>query len=205
MKITLFTVVFFVMVTIFLVGINNIKINAKSNSSVELFSYSYFSNMDNSTRLVQEVMREIRTESILRNGQTQFIYTDNFSGIFIDNQGLLNIALVSGLSRNIWYSFIGNDQIIFLEATYSYNHLSMIKNVILPLMEKYEIFELGVCDRYNHVFVYLTCKSNSFKIINFLREYGIYSESSINFIIDSKGMPKQELLMLEMKYTIAGA
>jgi len=56
MKITLFTVVFFVMVTIFLVGINNIKINAKSNSSVELFSYSYFSNMDNSTRLVQEVM-----------------------------------------------------------------------------------------------------------------------------------------------------
>ena len=159
---------------------------ALEGEKVEIFSDAYFANVSKSLDVAEQIFGEFRTEIIAENGEVQATYCDSFAGIFIDEQGVLNVATVAvGLCAVSFNARQFGEQVVNRQFTYSYNHLILIQNTLVPVMARFNISTVAICDENNRVLVYLKCETVLLEVSDFLRVKNLYSSSSIYFIVDS--------------------
>jgi len=154
----------------------------QTSESAEVFSEQRLANSARSIEIAETVMQEFRFEVADRGDETQIVYDDNFAGIFIDDEGLLNIAVVDGARSSIANQFDG--QVIVQHFIYSHNHLLQIKDVVLPFMYTHGISAIAIGEIENRVLVYIADYIYKRYIIDALVKNNLYSETSIEFIVD---------------------
>ncbi|MCL2521266.1 MAG: leucine-rich repeat protein [Erysipelotrichales bacterium] len=155
----------------------------------ENFSAIYLENISRSMDLIDHTLSKFQTNSPLTRGGLQESYNEEFAGIWIDEEGNLNV----GISNNYIMPFtapvrqLSND-IIINSFNYSYNHLNNIKELLVSKMDYYGIFTLAISEETNQVLVYLNSYSFLEQIIRTLQANNLYSESAIDFIVDQDGV-----------------
>ena len=129
-------------------------------------------------------------QSILMENEYE-IYADNYAGAFIDDNGILNIALVGtnsldeyseNLKSKIQHLNI-NNEVIYQYYEFSYNYLQQILIDIEEIMVQYNISSAGIDDELNKVFIE-TSTNNELEIMNYLIEDKSYSSNAIFFYYD---------------------
>ena len=99
----------------------------------------YSQNVSASVGLYQEAMRPYRTETVGRGGETIAAYSGDFAGVYVDDDGLLNIGIVGLQRASTGY----NGQVIYRSQRFSYNALQEIVDTVTPVMRDYGIFYGG--------------------------------------------------------------
>lgn len=79
---------------------NTIYASEVESAVVESYSEEYFSNVNQSVELREQVLNPYIVGNAEYNGKEFTVYSDDFAGVYIDNQGILNIAVISGYSRH---------------------------------------------------------------------------------------------------------
>ncbi|MCL2847735.1 MAG: leucine-rich repeat protein [Firmicutes bacterium] len=162
----------------------NSVVNATQNENSEVFSSTFYTNVDKSMDILDYVMSEFRAEFTDARGERAVVYCDNFSGRWIDESGKLNIGTVDGsqISR-ILLSEAHSGQVTFRHMRYSLNQLNEIKDAVVLLMQEYGIFITAIYERYNFVGIYTTCYDYANQIRLHLQKLSLYSEFAVNFFI----------------------
>lgn len=109
------------------------------------------------------------------------VYNDNFAGVFVDDDGLLNIGYV-GITPN---KSLLQEQVIYTQRSFSYNYLKKIQKLLAENMTIYNIHIIGIDEEKKCLSIYLTDNVMINKIVLFLQRKGLYIEAALNFIIDS--------------------
>ncbi|MCL2555750.1 MAG: S1 family peptidase [Firmicutes bacterium] len=168
--------------------INSDNAYAFEIDSAETFSQQRLNNSARSIEIFESIMPSIRTETIDSENKVHYVYDDSFAGVFIDENGILNIATVTNRFSTISLNTRQfNETVKHRHFAYSYNHLLLIKETIFPLMYTHEIFRISIDEMNNKVVVFLTNYNCKAYAINLLKYQGLYSETSINFIVDAYG------------------
>ncbi len=142
-------------------------------------------------------MKTYMTKETAADGQETTEYSDDFAGVFIDDDGILNIGVVADKAQiqSLQTTSELCEQAIYREDTYTYNYLQEIMSVIEPKMEEYGIFTIGISERDNNVFVDLGNEDSSHKIVAFLEEKGLYSRDALSFRVNPDGTNTQNANM----------
>gem|GEM_PF-1426736 len=149
---------------------------------IEVFSEQRLENSARSVEIAGDVMREFRVEVADRGDEIQTVYDDSFAGIFIDSNGILNIAITQGARSSIVNQFDG--QVVLRQFTYSYNHLLQIKDIVFPFMYTHGVFTIAIDEVNNRVSIYITDYIYKNYIIEALQNNNLYTETSLEFIVD---------------------
>ncbi len=108
-------------------------------------------------------------------------YSDDFAGVFIDEKGILNIALLQ--ISDFDPTFDG--QILYRQHQFSYNFLQEIKDTVVNVMEDFGIHMVGIDEKSNQVTVYISKEQNIEKISNFIMDQTHFDNSAIKYIVES--------------------
>ncbi|MCL2234165.1 MAG: hypothetical protein FWC11_03605 [Firmicutes bacterium] len=142
---------------------------------------------------IQKMFSNFRENSEI----SQNIHNDSFAGKFIDDNGILNIAITENSpllnSRNTLSNFDG--AVLHRVKTHSFNHLKEIKNAILfisgserVLNGGYNIFEVSIKARYNAVSVVVASEREEALVRSLLKEMSLYSQYSVIFCLNESAM-----------------
>ncbi|MCL2847975.1 MAG: S1 family peptidase [Firmicutes bacterium] len=161
---------------------------ANQLESIEELSQEQLDASARSLEISGEFFQKIRAEITTETGEKQMLYDDNFAGIFIDKNGILNIATIADGTR-VMQSSISQfgEQVIHKQFTYSYNHLLHIKDTIFPFLYTQGVFTLAIDEVNNRVSVYVTDYSYKLYVIEYLQAKNLYTATSICFIIEPIG------------------
>jgi len=145
----------------------------------------FFINQKRSFSILDEVMSPFIREFDEKT-ETQ-IYCDSFAGVFIDEDGNLNIGVVQGaITEQVEISMNSlNGQVIYRYDAFSYNYLQQIKNAIVFLLLTHEISLVGIDEMINIVKVYLSCEINAQSVIKHLSDIGLFEESALTFVVNA--------------------
>ena len=169
--------------------LNITKVYAYENDIT--ISDNYLQNVANSIEDYQLIYNSIRADTIVKSSKQYNIYVDNFAGAFIDDNGILNIALVEStyidtsekeLKAKITDLNTDND-VIYKYYEFSYNYLQEILNTVEEIMIQYDIDSAGIDDELNKVFIE-TSSNNEEQILNYLIDEHMYSSNAILFYSD---------------------
>ena len=179
------------LICVAMLGVGVVHFSTTSNAyaaefnRVEMHSEQRVANSARSVEIFAEVMPSLRTEVTNVGGESEFIYDDNFAGIFIDENGILNIATVaSGFSTMSFSANQFGEQVIQRHFTYSYNHLLSIKDIVFPMMYTHGIFTISIDEINNRVSIYMTDNIYRSIVVEKLQRNGVYSTTSLNFVIN---------------------
>lgn len=110
---------------------NTIYASEVESAVVESYSEEYFSNVNQSVELREQVLNPYIVGNAEYNGKEFTVYSDDFAGVYIDNQGILNIAVISGLQQTSLYG----EQVLYKQVTFSYNYLQKVMNAVEDMMD----------------------------------------------------------------------
>lgn len=154
--------------------------SASKDVSVESFETLFFENQSRSIAVYDDVISRYR--SISMRGTDEIVtYSDDFAGVFIDEKGILNIALLQ--TSDFDPTFDG--QILYRQHQFSYNYLQEIKEAVVNVMEDFDIHMVGIDEKSNQVTVYISKEQNIEKISNFIMDQTHFDNSAIKYIVES--------------------
>lgn len=157
-----------------------ITTSALIDTSAEISEISFFKNQSRSIAVYDEAISQYR--SISSRGREEVVtYSDDFAGVFIDDKGFLNIALVQ-LGQN---ELTFNGQVLNQLHQFSYNYLQEIKEAVVDVMTTFGIHMVGVDEKANRVSVYISEASKIENISNFIMEQTWFDDTAINYIVES--------------------
>lgn len=157
-----------------------ITTSALIDTSAEISEISFFENQSRSIAVYDEAISQYR--SISSRGREEVVtYSDDFAGVFIDDKGFLNIALVQ-LGQN---ELTFNGQVLNQLHQFSYNYLQEIKEAVVDVMTTFGIHMVGVDEKANRVSVYISEASKIENISNFIMEQTWFDDTAINYIVES--------------------
>lgn len=104
-------------------------------------------------------------------------YTDDFGGVFIDNNGIVNIYMIGDRIP------LESEYLIYKQANYSYNFLKSIYDELGKIMPDYSLWQVAICDSCNVVIVSLEDESEIPLIILHLSIKNLYRKDSLYFYI----------------------
>lgn len=151
----------------------------------------YFENLEASMEIYENVINEFKLEKVedanmpLVEGdinscsEEQFIYTEEYAGCYLDESGDLNLMLVESVNDG---NNSLNENINILNATFSYNELFQIKEILSDSMIELGISSIGISQQNNVVDIYLEDAERENLVIDFLKDYCLYERNSINFL-----------------------
>lgn len=115
-------------------------------------------------------------------------YTDDFGGVFIDDDGKLNIGVVSDNAQINKLKKTANfdGQVVYKAYAYSYNYLQELKDVLAEVMIEYDIYTISIRESLNRVCVYSDGTSEEKDIIAYLRGNGYKDIGAIEFITENE-------------------
>jgi len=142
---------------------------------------SFYLNVSKSAEMHMQVMAPFMIGSKEREGTITTLYCDNFSGIFIDNEGMLNI----GLTDNIVMPLSLSGQVRHVLQAFSLNQLKNAKEKVVTVMIDFNISKVGIDEQRNIIFVETVCKDVPAKVTKMLSEKSLYRKGMLHFVVDS--------------------
>lgn len=151
-----------------------LKVSANDTSSEELNDY---------TEDINAIMKEFQIDCVNKNSGYYYVYKEDFAGMFFDDLGNLNVALINNAnSKDIEFIEKRNIDCIFFK--YSYNFLQDIMNKLEIVMKDYGIISIEINDKNNNVLVSLADANVKHLIEKYLNEQEIIDLEPIAFEID---------------------
>ena len=143
----------------------------------------------NEETILNDTYEQVYNSFIVRNeiyNNKQYnIYDENFAGVFVDSEGVLNIAYVNNNTLTYTSSINNNNSAInFVEFTFSYNYLQQVLNCIEDVMIEYNVIMVQISDEDNQVLLFMKDNSEIPNIIQYLESKELYEQSAISFICD---------------------
>ena len=175
--------IFFVICFLSIICFGRVDVNAKTLN--EIRSSDYFEAVRESVADFQIIYQMIKTDIVTNNDRIYTVYIDEFSGAYLDNEGLLNILLSNkydgeeiSMLINAIYNATGNDKIIYNYVDFSYNYLQQILLNLEEIMIQYGILSVGIDEKINKVFIE-SAINNEQQIIDYLRGKNNYDSNSL--------------------------
>jgi len=104
-------------------------------------------------------------------------YADDFGGVYIDGDGIVNICVVGGRQP------MKSDYLIYRKVSYSYKFLDSIYEEIGEIMDDYSIWMTGVCEKCNRVQICLENKEKIQPLIEHLKSKKLFKPNTLHFYI----------------------
>ena len=154
--------------------------SAAKVAGAEVFANSFFENQNRSIAVYEEAISPYR--SISGQGIDEVVvYSDDFAGAFIDDNGFLNIALVQS-----WHSASAFEgQVLYRQYEFSYNYLLKIRDMAVDIATAFGIHAVGIGDKENRVNIYISGASEVGRISHFFHEQTDFDETAIAYVIES--------------------
>lgn len=178
-------VIFAIAICLSISGTSIAFASAAEHTSAENVSIDYLGNVDRSVEIHEQLIGTYQNRQATHNGKDYTVYSDDFAGVFIDEHGLLNIAVVGNTKARSQQASRYDKQVIFKEVAFSYNYLQKIMNAVESIMNYYSINAVGIDDAENLVFIELREKKEVSLIIKHLQSEGLYDEDAIKFEVDA--------------------
>lgn len=157
---------------------------AADDARTEIINADYYANISRSMELHEQVVDKYKLMKAVHDGKDFDVYSDDYAGAFIDEHGLLNIALVGESRSKLQTNSRQNGQVVYKSFAYSYNQLQEIMNAIEHVMIDFDVLAVWIEDKANQVFVEANDENTVSKIISYLQEKGLHNEDAIDFIVD---------------------
>jgi len=159
---------------------------AAQTVNAETASAEYYGNVSRSAGLYEQAVSPYITKAAEPDGKEITVYSGDYGGVFIDEQGLLNIGVVASDAqiRALQEASRFGGQVLYRRYAFAYNELQRIMDAVEGLMFDCGISAVGIDDELNHVFVELTDESNVPRIVTHLQELGLYREAAVIFGAD---------------------
>ena len=109
-------------------------------------------------------------------------YTDDFGGVFIDENGIFNISVV-GNRRPVISAYL-----IYRQVSNPYNFLEDILDEVSKTGEEYTVWEAGICERCNGVYICLENKRKIHPLIRHLKTKKLFMRNSLNIFVGESDM-----------------
>ena len=155
------------------------KLSNPSNST-------YQGRVKQSKFLHSQFRKEYLIKRIKSNDREIDVFKDEYAGMYIDDNGFLNIGVVNSESAklNKKASKMNNGNVIYRDFDFSYNFLQEIMLVIEDMMLEYDVYAVGIDDETNSVFVELINEETIDVIISKLQEIELYEPNAIAFEVE---------------------
>lgn len=109
-------------------------------------------------------------------------YTDDFGGVFIDNNGMYNICVVGNREP------IKSDYLVYKKVDNSFNFLEIIVGEISEIAHDFTIWRAGTSVSQNAVVIYLKDGNKLTLLIEYLKSKNLYQENALKILIEEKGI-----------------
>lgn len=140
-----------------------------NHDTVSERTQEYLNNMEQSQAIYYQAIAPFQSDA----GR----YTDDFGGVFYDNNGFLNINITGNRTPFL------SDYLIYNHVDFSYNFLSQIQDELIPVMLRYSIWAMGSCEYCNKVDISILDKSQITEVITYLRRKRLYADNSLSFFV----------------------
>jgi len=132
-------------------------------------SSSYWDNIALSTAAYEEVIIHFTTV----NGKR----TEDFGGVFVDNNGIYNICIVGNREP------IASDYLIYKRVDNSYNFLYSVYMETTKAMQEYSIWRISICEESNSVLICLEEENKISLLIEHLKTNNLFREGTLNIFV----------------------
>ena len=101
------------------ISLYSVKLYAMRNDINLIDNYS--KNIENSMKKIELINKYLKLDTVYTENKEYNIYSEDYAGVYIDNNGILNIALVKESDSNINKGYLkdnieclcGNNEIIY--------------------------------------------------------------------------------------------
>lgn len=152
-------------------------------ANAESISVEYNQNNSKSIAIYKDAIIPYKNVTKNCNGEEVVTYSEDFAGVFIDDEGFLTIGLTDLQKSGSTY----DGQVKYKTCDFTYNYLESIKKEIIISNIYYSIYRMNISDMHNYLRIYLTDENDIEIITNFLRQRIKYDERAIKFIVESDG------------------
>lgn len=157
-------------------------------TKIEAASVEYFANVNRSVELREQAVSPYIARTAEQDGKKFTVYSDDFAGVFIDEQGFLNIAVVGEPQQKSRYG----GQVIYKQFAFSYNYLQKVMNAVENVIDGYSIRAVGIDDLFNYVFIEMNDENDVAKIIEYLQRENLYEADALSFEVDPDARTVQD-------------
>lgn len=140
---------------------------------------TYYENCNLSMQVFNDAITPFKVNNKLRSVDSNFIYTNNYAGCFIDDKGILNIGF---LESEDFSSYEGHVQ--YIQREFSYNYLKEVKEAISDKMIEYGVNMVGLDEKLNQIKVYVPSQSIANNIIMYLQNINLYNKNAVDITVD---------------------
>lgn len=169
---------------IFVCCLSSNNVYAANISNDIINNQIYLANLNNSLDTYSRILPQFKVGVDIFDDKEYIVYTENYAGAYIDDNGILNICL---LDNNENLVCLSENNIIYQYFDYSYNYLQQILNCVESLMLTTSVYTVGIDEEINKVCVDLTNDEDISIIIQNLQNNQIYQENAISFDVDPNG------------------
>ena len=134
-------------------------------------SSSYEDNITLSTAAYEEVITHFRT--------TDGKFTDDFGGVYVDENGLHNICVVGDRKP------VTSDYIIYKQVDNAYNFLESIVGNLSIESKRFSIWMISICENCNIVLVCLEDERKISPLIEHLKSNNLFRKGTLNIFVGS--------------------
>ena len=103
--------------------------------------------------------------------------TNDFGGVFIDENGLYNICVVGNRKP------VSSDYLIYRQVENSYNFLFSVYESVSEVMQEYSVWQAGVCEQCNGVLICLEDESKIASLIKYLQKEKLFKKNVLNIYV----------------------
>lgn len=157
--------------------------SAAESTNTESKLFEYYENINRSVAVYNNAISPYKSIAKDLNGEENVTYSDDFAGVFIDDEGLLNIGLVGSIQSASRF----NGQVKYKQCEFTYNYLQDIQDVITNAKADYSIYMTAVSEKNNNLCIYLNDESDIKRITDFLQQRYEFDVRAINFVIEGTG------------------
>lgn len=169
---------------IFVCCLSSNHVYATSISNDIINNQTYLANLNNSLDIYTQILPQFKVGVDIFDDKEYIVYTENYAGAYIDDNGILNICLLDNDENLVSLS---ENNIIYQYFDYSYNYLQQILNCVESLMLTTSVYTVGIDEELNKVCVDLTNDEDIPIIIQNLQNNQLYQENAIFFEVDPNG------------------
>ena len=157
-------------------------------TAAELDVANINSNYSRNVNRSMEINNELNDNYLIRtdnhNGKDFSVFRDDFAGIYVDEQGILNIAVVGESQIRMQQESRLAGNVVFQQFEFSYNFLQKTMNAVEDIMEMHCINAVGIDDKLNVVFIEMNDENDVSPIIEHLRRENLYDKDAITFEVN---------------------
>ncbi|MCL2796650.1 MAG: hypothetical protein FWD58_01150 [Firmicutes bacterium] len=103
--------------------------------------------------------------------------TDDFGGVYIDDNGILNVCVVGNRTP------VKSDYIIYKRVKNSYNFLYGVYEGASDIITEYSVWSVAICEKCNRVAICLEKESEIQPLVDALKAKGLHKKGSISIFV----------------------